>query len=469
MKRTIIILSVVVLASWSACAASGRQLARSATALLNNSLTLEAAPSGDPAAPQAAQKGPQFTSREEYDAYVAITKAATPQAKISAADAFLTKFPKTQFKAQADYLKLQAYVQLNEVHGAVGAAKSALENNPNTAIKIIALHYLAFVFPYTYKSSDPDASTQISQAQSQAKEGLQLLQQVQKPANASQEAFDAQLKQFRADFNRAMGFAALEQKDYATAITYLKAAEEDKTKDSYTVSFLGQAYLFSKPPDYNSALWNLARAVDLAKTQNAGNEAALAKLYDQWYEYRHGSNAGEQGLIAQAGSSENPPAGFNVAPPPKHAKTGNEAVDAYYSMQDALSLGGDATESAWNGYKGQPFAVLAYVEGVSPGSDTGTYDVKVDVLPQNRGQDGIYQFDLITNQSDAKYLKLGDPLHFKGTISAYSMKPNFVLTISDVEIDPATLRMASERAKAAALKAQQARQARKKPAQSQSQ
>jgi hypothetical protein len=462
MKRTISVFSMLALAGLTPGAAWGQRLAARVMPRASARQHVQAAPEGAPAdPPQAAQKkGPQWKSRAEYDAFQAILKAASPEAKVTAANAFLAKYPNSDFKALADYAKFQSYLQLNNVHGAADAAKSALKNNPNNLVKVNALHYLAYVFPYTYKPSDPDAATQLTQAQTQAKEGLQLLQQLQKPPNVSQDQFEAQIKKFRADFNRALGFASLEQKDSATAITYLKAAEQDNPKDSYTTLFLGQAYLSLKPPDYNNALWSLARGVNLAKAANAPNLAGVRKLYDQWYEYRHGSNSGEQGLVAQAGSSETPPSGFNVAPPPKHAKTGNAAVDAYYSMEDALSVGGDAAQSAWNGYKGQPLAIVGYVESVSRGPDSGTYDVKTDVLPQDRGQSGIYQLELITNQADAKYLKLGDPMHFKGTISAYTMKPNFVLTISDAEIDPATLRMASERAKAAALKAAQRKKQR---------
>lgn len=408
---------------------------------------VQAAPAGVPAAPQAA-KAPQWKSRAEYDAFNAILKAASPQQKVSAADAFLEKYPTSDFKAQADMLKLQAYVQLNEANQAVAAAKDALKSSPSSVIKITALHYLAYVFPYIYKPNDPDAASQLSTAKNEAQEGLQELQQVQKPAGVSQEAFESQIKKFRSDFNRALGFAALQQKDYNGAITSLKAAAEDNPNDTYTFSFLGQAYLFMKPADYNDALWYLARADALAKKDNTPNLAGLEKLYSQWYEFRHGSNAGEDALVTQAEGSPTPPAGFNVAPPTTHAKTGNPSVDALYSIQDALGVGGNAAQTAWSGYKGQPLGIVGFVESVQKGTDPGSYLVRADVLPNQRGQAGAYQLELITNQSDAQYLQLGDPIHFKGNISAYTMTPNFVLTIADVQIDPQSLQMASERAKA---------------------
>jgi hypothetical protein len=454
MKRLIAISGILALGILAPVAIAGQVAARGEKLLAISPRPSEAAPAAVPAGPPQA-KAPQWKSRAEYDAFQSIVKATSPDAKITAANAFLAKYPTSDFKARAGWLKLQAYVQMNNVSEAVTTAKGILSDSPDDTTKLVALHYLAFVFPYTYKPSAADGASQLSDAQSQGKEGLQLLQQIQKPAGVSQDAFETQIKKFRADFNRELGFAALEQKDFPSAITYLKASAEDNAKDSYAISFLGQAYLYSKPPDYNNALWYLARATALAKSADAPNTAALQKLYDQWYEFRHGSNAGEQSVVTEAASAPNPPAGFNVTTPLKHAKTGNAAVDAYYSMQDALSVGGDATQSAWNGYKGQPLAILGYVESVSKGSDPGTYSVRTDVLPQQRGQTGTYQLILLTNQADAKYLQLGDPMHFKGTISAYTMTPNFVLTISDVQIDPATLRMAKEREEAKAQKASQ--------------
>jgi hypothetical protein len=459
MKRLIAISGILALGILAPVAIAGQGPAQRETLLVISPRPSEAAPGAVPAGPPQA-KAPQWKSRAEYDAFQSIVKATSPEAKITAANAFLAKYPTSDFKARAGWLKLQAYAQLNNASEAITTAKGILTANPDDTTKLLTLHYLAFVFPYTYKPSAPDAASELSDAQTQGKEGLQLLQQIQKPANVSQDAFEAQIKKVRADFNRELGYAALEQKDNPSAITYLKAAAEDNPKDTYTISFLGQAYLYSKPPDYNNALWYLARATALAKSADAPNTAALQKMYDQWYEFRHGSNAGEQSIVAEAASAPNPPAGFNVTAPKKHAKTGNAAVDAYYSMQDALSLGGDASQSAWNGYKGQPLAILGYVESVSRGSDQGTYNVRTDVFPQQRGQAGTYQLVLVTNQADAKYLQLGDPMHFKGTISAYTMTPNFVLTISDVEIDPATLRMAKEREEA---KAQKAKTSKKHP------
>ena len=395
-----------------------------------------------------APTGPQWKSRAEYDAFQEIVKAATPQAKVQAADAFLQKFPTTDpyFKAQADDAKAQAYQQLRQTSEAIAASKDALKADPKN---LFALYYLSLVFPYTYKPNAPDSASELTDIQSEAKQGLQVLQEQHAPAGVSAEQFESQVKQARFNFNRALGFAALQQKDYAGAINYLKAAIGDNSNDSYTFYFLGQAYLGSNPADYNNGIWNLARSVSLAKKNSDPILSAAQQAYSQWYEYRHGSNTGEADLITQASSTVEPPTGFNVPPPAKHKPTNNPVVDAFYSWQDSLSLGGDTAQNVWNQIKGQPYGVLAYVESAEPGTDPGTYNVRATIIPDDKGKAGMYNLILQTNQSDAKYLKLGSPFTFKGTISAYTATPSFVLTVSNVEIDPKVLQEAAETAKAA--------------------
>ncbi len=393
-----------------------------------------------------AAKTPQWKSRAEYDAFQAIVKAGAPQEKVQAADAFLDKYSTSDFKAQADNLKAQAEQQLGQVNQAIATAKDSLKSDSNN---LFALNYLSFVFPYTYKPSAPNGASELSDIQGEAKQGLQLLQQQKAPSGASAEQFDAAVKQSRFNFNRALGFAALQQKDYANAINYLKAAAGDNPNDSYTFYFLGQAYLGSNPADFNNGIWNLARSVALAKKANDPILSAAQKAYSQWYEYRHGSNAGENDVITQASSSAEPPSGFNIGAPKTHPKIGNQVVDAFYSWQDSLAAGGDTAQNTWSQIKGQPYSVLAYVESVQPGSDPGTYNVHATIIPQDKGREGMYNLILQTNQEDAKYLKLGTPLTFKGTISAYTATPTFALTVSNVEIDPKVLQEAAETAKAA--------------------
>ncbi len=400
----------------------------------------QAAPAGQAAA---GQKAPSWKTRDEYDAFQTMAKTADPKQQISLADAFLQKYSNSDFKDQAYLIKMFAYQKLGDSANAIAAAKQALQLNPN---ELPAINYLAFAFPFVYKANAPDKDAQLSQIQATAKQGLELLQKLAKPATVSQQVFDSQVKQVRANCNRALGFAALQQKDYANAITYLKAAAEDNPSDSYTASFLGQAYLYSNPPDFNNAIWYLARSAALAKASNSPNAAALQKFYSQVYVGRHGSDAGENDIVTQAATSPTPPSGFNISPPPKHAATGNALVDGFYAMQDALVVGGDQAQQAWDKLKSQPFAGGGFVDSAEKGTDPDTYVIHVDITPDSKAKEGVYDLDLVTNQADAKYLSKGDGVRFNGTISAYKVTPSFVITLSPATINADDLAQAKAKA-----------------------
>ncbi len=404
-----------------------------------------ASPAPVPAAAQG--KAPQWKTRAEYDAFQAFVKESDAHKRISLIQAFIQKYPKSDFEANAYVAEMQTYAQLNQTNDAIAAAKKALAAGPDN---LDALAYLSFTFPYTFKASASDAQTELSQASQNAQHGLQVLQSLQKPSGVSQEQFDSYVKTKRAIFNIAEGFSALQQKNYSQTIKSLEAAAQDEPDNVLIYSLLGQAYYNESPREINKAIWNLARAVSLSQAANSPNAAELQKSYSQVYEAQHGSNAGEDQVIAQAKSSATMPADFSVAPPPHHAATGDPNLDAFYKIQDAMAMGGDTAQQNWTQLKGQPLGLVGHVDSVESGSDPKTYLVRVDITPDSKSQPGKYDIVLQDSQPNAKYLEPGDPLRFQGTIASYTPSPNFTLTLSDVKIDDSVLKSAHEKAMAAA-------------------
>jgi tetratricopeptide (TPR) repeat protein len=400
-------------------------------------LALAAAPATSAPALRAAAepqaKAPQWKSREEYDAFQAMSVEKDPNKRIALAQAILQKYTTSDFKDAAYVGMMGAYQQLGDSAKAIDAAHHALEANPDN---LDALTYLSFAFPYTFSSKSADAESQLSRADSDAKHGLEVLQKLQKPANVTDEQFNTYVKPKRSTFNTAVAFVAVQRKDYAAAIVLLKAAADDNPNDSLLFSLMGQSYLYSKPPDYDNAIWYLARSVALAQAAQSPNASALLKFYGQVYVNRHGSDAGENDIVTQAAASVNPPADFKVAPAPKHAATGNATIDAFYSWEDTLKSGGDTEKQEWEGVSGQPglkgqvFEAPGVVDSVEKGSDSNTYLVRIDVA-----KEGTYNIEVKdSTQADAKYLSKGDAVRFKGTISAYTLTPSFVLSL-----DPGTI------------------------------
>jgi|SRR5579863_2154991 len=393
-----------------------------------------------------APKAPAWKSREEYDAFQAMVGEKDGQKRISLAEAFLTKYSNSDFKDQAYQVEMGTYQQLGDSNKAVDAAHKAVAANPDN---IAALNYLAFAFPFVFKGDAPDKDAKLTQAEADAKHGLEVLQKLQRPANVPEDQFNQQVKQLRANFNAALGFAALQRKDYAAAISSLKTAQEDNPNDPYVNYRLGLAYLYSAPPDFDDAIWDLARADDLSKAANSPDAGGIDKFVNQVYVGRHGSDQGLKDVLTQAAASVAPPAGFKVPPPEKHAATGNPAIDAFYNIEDNLRVGGDQANQAFAQVKGQPFQMGGQVDSVEKGSDAGTFLVRIDVTDESKAKDGVYDIELKDTQPDANVLQKGDLVRFDGTIVAYSVTPSFFLTLEG-KINPDDLAAAADKHKKSA-------------------
>jgi tetratricopeptide (TPR) repeat protein len=380
---------------------------------------------------QAAQaKAKNWKDRAEYDAYSAMDSEKDPNKKIALAEAFLAKYPSSDFKDGAYLAEMQAYQQLNQIDKAVDAAHKVLEANPAETNQLQALRFACFVFPFIYKADASDAAAKLSQAETDAKQGLDVLQKVQKPAGASDDQFQQAVKGLRAVFNGTVGFAALQRKDYAAAITSYKAASEDNPSDWYVFYRMGLAYLYANPHDYDHGIWYIARAVDLSQAAKDPNAAEFEKYLRQTYIGYHGNDQGLQDIMTQAASSVNPPDGFKVAAmeAPKH--TGNPLVDGFNDMTYPLKFGGETAQKAWDGLKGQPLELGGSVDSVEKGSEAGTYLVRIDILDQSKATSGVYDIELKdSKQPNVKNLAPGDAVRFKGVADSYNPTPNLVLTV----------------------------------------
>jgi len=377
-------------------------------------------------APPQAAKTPQWKSREEYDAFNAMTTEKDPNKKIALAEAFLQKYSTSDFKDSAYLVEMQTYQQLNQTDKAVDAARKALEANPDN---LPALRFLSFTFPFLYKPDAPDAASQLSRADTDAHHGLEVLQKLQKPQGATDEQFQQGVKEFRSVFNSCIGFVGLQKKDYANAITALKAATDDNPSSWYALYWMGLAYLYSTPRDYDHAIWYYARAVDLAKAGKDPNADQWEKYLKQTYVGYHGTDTGLSDIMTQAAASANPPDGFKVEQVKEPPKTGNNMIDAFNTLTFPLKLGGETAQKQWDAVKGQSIGLGGTVTSVEKGPDPNVYLVHIAVLDTTKSAEG-YDVELKdSTQPNVKNLQKGDLVTFKGTADAYTATPNLVLTL----------------------------------------
>ena len=223
---------------------------------------------------------------------------------------------------------------------------------------------------------------------------------------------------------------ALQRKDYPNAITALKAATEDNQNSWYAVYWMGLAYLYSTPRDYDHAIWYYARAVALAKAGKDPNAADWEKYLKQTYVGYHGTDTGLSDIESQAAATANPPDGFKVAHAEAPKATGNNTVDAFNTLTYPLTLGGETAQKQWDGIKGQPVSNFGgTVVSVEKGTDPNSYSVHIAVLDGTKSAGG-YDIELKdTTQPNVKNLQKGDLLTFKGTLDSYVATPNLILTL----------------------------------------
>jgi tetratricopeptide (TPR) repeat protein len=388
-------------------------------------------------APPQAAKAPSWKSREEYDAYMAMANEKDANKRVQLADAFLTKYPNSDFKEGAYIVEMQTYREQQQMDKAIDAAHKALQANPDS---LPALNLLAFVFPFTYKGDAPDHDAKLAEAESEAKHGLELVQKIQKPANVPEDQFNQQIKGVRAIFNGDIGFVDLQRKDYAGAITADKAAAEDNPSDDYVYYRMGLAYLYSEPHDYDNGIWYLAHAVALAKAAKDPNAAEFEKYLKKTYVDYHGNEDKLQDIETQAAANPNPPSGFKVGAmeAPKH--TGNQLVDGFNDMTFPLKFGGETAQKQWDALKGQPFEFGGSIDSVEKGTDPGTYIVKIDILDSSKATPGVYDIALKdSTQPNVKNLQPGDLIRFKGTMDSYTATPNVMVTVVGTVTDPSPL------------------------------
>lgn len=423
MKKTTALWTLALLVSLSSGATAGEVAARSGRSVDLTVVDRLEAP------PQAAQSKPAtWSSRAEYDAYMAFVKQ-TPDKLIPLAEAFLQKYPNSFMKVDVLTRIMGAYAQSSppDMTKAQDAAHKVLEADPDN---LAALRFLSFTFPFLYtKPDDPDSAAKLSRADGDAHHGLDVLQKLQKPAGATDDQFQQGVKELRSVFNSCIGFVALQKKDYPGAITALKAATADNPSGWYGLYWMGSAYLYSTPKDYDHAIWYLARAVDLAKAGKDPNGDQWEPYLKQVYVGYHGTDTGLADIMTQAAASPNPPDNFKVEHAEAPKPTGNNMVDAYNTLTYPLKLGGETAQKQWDGVKGQSIGLGGTIASVEKGTDANEYLVRVAMLDSTKSADG-YDIELKdTTQPNVKNLQKGDLVTFKGTADSYTTTPNLILTL----------------------------------------
>src|SRR5690242_10763996 len=214
-----------------------------------------ASPQPQASQPQASPAQPQTQKKEikdpaEYNAYVGAVQQSDPAAKISGLEAFLTQYPNSVMKEDALELLMGTYQGTGNQAKVIDTANRLLAVNPKN---VRALVLLAF---------NERAAQKWADAKQHAESGLQALPSMTKPDGVSDADFEKQKTQMSGLLNSVAGFSALQLKDNAAAMKYLRAAVEADPNNVENVYPLALASLTAAPEDDVNGLFFIARAAN---------------------------------------------------------------------------------------------------------------------------------------------------------------------------------------------------------------
>jgi hypothetical protein len=303
----------------------------------------------------------------EYNAYNSAITQTDPKAKAAALEAYLTAYPQSSVKASVLEQLMLAYSGFDPAK-TLDAADRLLQVDPNNLRALTFETY--FRLTGADSITDPAAKqAALDKAADYAQKGLAAT----KPAEMNAADFTTLQNQAKPVFYRAIGTAALNKKDGATAVKNFKMAlaavpVADTTKpgpllqDTYT---LGQAYYQSTPPDYLNCAWYAARAANFAPEPYKSQMLPLAKFCYRRY---HGSDEGFDTVTTAVQASLDPPSTFSVKPAPKPADMAHDLVTSTpeadlpklaMSDREFVLANGSADDAAkvWNSMKGKSVTI----------------------------------------------------------------------------------------------------------------
>jgi hypothetical protein len=294
----------------------------------------------------------------EYNAYIAALNTADPAAKALAMEGFLKAYPASIMHEDALEQAMAAYQATGDVAHVEDAARRILAIDPDS---VRALAIIAFLERRSAgaESSPQQALALADQAGVDAEHGMKALQGWSKPDGVSDADYATLRGQMTSIFAGALGFHALQHKDYAAARGYYATALAANPGDLQNAFQLAIRDLQSDPVDPAGFWWG-AHAFNLA-AGNAAGQKSIQDYVQAHYRRYHGSDDGWQAVVSQAAAGASaPPAAFSVKPAPTPAELAVQAVAQYdpanlsfsdwsfiLSHRDASAANKDAADKVW--------------------------------------------------------------------------------------------------------------------------
>lgn len=435
-------------------------------AMLLAGVALVGAPSRVGAAQAAAQDQqaqPKTTyTLPEYNAFQAANSEKDPQARLKLLDDFVAKYPNSTLMQYVYQLYYQTYNQLKNYPKTIEYADKLVAMGEPVAVDVrlgaLQVRVSVFAAIYPTKVKDADIQAQLTKQRDSALDGAKLLEQFAKPATftGTDDDWKKQKMPGLNFFYAAAGFADLQLKDNAAAITAFKSALANKPDDAVSAYRLGLAYLQMAPPQSLDGFWALARAIDLKVPDADKIKDYLQKQILAYEQPGCDSQANDQlnELLQLAQNSPDRPATWSL--PSQADLTQVRQGSNILSVITDLSAGGDKAKMTWLAICGAEFPeVVGKIIDAKPGdgfvdfmvytgasademqaATTANMDVKVWTSPPPASSTPAAAGTTpVPPQPDVTRLQKDDGIRFSGTLVSYDPSP-LMLHWDQVKVDP---------------------------------
>jgi hypothetical protein len=263
---------------------------------------------------------------EQRIAFENALKITDPAARAAAFEAFLIRYPTSNARRNALLLMVIAYAEaglLDKLEATAARAQAAFPGDARvTSVCVDALRQAGA------HAADAKAGRRLTHtAAADARRGLAALPGWKRTETMSPAFYAAAKVEAEAVFERAIGYAALEDKDYAEARAHLARAAALKGQDWPTLGELAAADLLGKPLDPDG-FWYAARAMALARAEkNDAAADAIGRIATSAYLHYHGGGDGWAQIATAAATQSVLPSGFTVAPRFTPAELAVQATD----------------------------------------------------------------------------------------------------------------------------------------------
>ncbi len=196
---------------------------------------------------------PKAKSQKELDAFIAIQQATTADARIAAADKFVTSYADSQLKSMALTLAAQAAQSKNDSAKAITYAETALDGDPkNFQAMLVVSGELA----KGTRENDLDKEEKLAKSEKMSQEAIVAIDGAAKPnPQITDDQWARYKKDLKSQAHENLGLAAMARKKYDVAITEFKTAVDDAaTPDPATMVRLASAYDLAGKPDQGIAM-----------------------------------------------------------------------------------------------------------------------------------------------------------------------------------------------------------------------